>query len=36
MTPTQLQGLQVCFCFTASMVAMAPLLVWVLPNRQAA
>ena len=36
MTPDQLQGLQICLCLTAAMVALAPLLLWVLPSRQTA
>ena len=34
MTPTQIEGLQVCCCFAISMVVLLPLLCWVLPNRQ--
>lgn len=33
MTPTQLQGLQVCFCFAILMPALIPVLLWVLPGR---
>ena len=34
MTPIQIEGLQVCLCFALSMVFLAPLFCWVLPNRQ--
>ena len=36
MTPTQIEGLHVCLCFTLSMVTLVPILWWVLPNRQPA
>lgn len=36
MTPTQIQGIQVCLFISLSMVALVPVLWWVLPNRQPA
>ena len=35
MTPTQIQGLQVCFSLSISLTALMPLLWWALPNRKA-
>lgn len=34
MTPSQIEGLQVCLCFALSMVILTPLFCWILPNRQ--
>lgn len=34
MSPTQIHGLWICLSFTLAMVALTPILVWVLPNRQ--
>lgn len=34
MTPAQIDGLLICLSFSAAMVILTPILVWVLPNRQ--
>ncbi len=36
MTPTQIEGLQVCLCISLSMVMLVPILWWVLSDRQPA